>query len=249
MPDSNLIKYEDWYNTVVATGTDSFEKFHYHLQSQISELDLVGKRVLEVGCGKGAVSLYLALFSGAREVVALDEAAGVGAPVGINQALRNALDSFGLPNLAVIDADIMQNDFPTGSFDVIIANNALHHVVDSGMIFRDKQAQAGYVELFAELKRLLSDSGSLSIVEISRSLFWRWSPVKLKWKAIEWHLHPTRKEWLSVIRDSGLNLLNTRYMVPYRLRLVAQCLCNPVGHFFLALGFIIVATKDGRDRP
>jgi SAM-dependent methyltransferase len=247
MSDSNLIRYKDWYNTVVATGTDSFEKFQYHLENQISALDLVRKHVLEVGCGKGAVSLYLALLSGAREVVALDEAAGIGAPVSINKALRNALDSFGLSNLTVIDADIMQNDFPTGSFDVIISNNALHHVVDSGLIYRDRQAREGYVELFSELKRLLRDAGTLSIVEYSRTVFWRWSPVKLKWKAIEWHLHPTRKEWLSVIRDSGLNLLNTSYMVPYKLRHLAPFLRNPVAQFFLASGFLIVSSSDARD--
>ena len=64
----------------------------------------------------------------------------------------------------------------TTGFDVIIANNALHHVIDERLISRNPVACQGYVCMFAELRRLLAPGGFLSIYEFSRSSFWRWSP-------------------------------------------------------------------------
>jgi len=106
-----LDRYRNWYAREVATGSDNFSKFEYHLKNQLQRVHLSGKRILEVGCGKGAVSLYLALFSHGPHVVALDEAAGEGAPVGVNQVVKDAVLLFGINNLKVVDADIMKNTF------------------------------------------------------------------------------------------------------------------------------------------
>jgi cyclopropane fatty-acyl-phospholipid synthase-like methyltransferase len=72
----HLISIKKWYEANVAIGSDHFDEFEYHLKNQLNGFSLSGKRILEVGCGKGAVSLYLALFSGVQQVIALDEAAG-----------------------------------------------------------------------------------------------------------------------------------------------------------------------------
>ena len=86
MTDNNFVdQYKTWYDFSVATGTDTFNKFYYHIQNQFHSLPLAGKRVLEVGCGKGAVSLFLAAFSGAKQVVALDEGGWEGATCGGHQ--------------------------------------------------------------------------------------------------------------------------------------------------------------------
>jgi SAM-dependent methyltransferase len=241
--DVLLEKYKEWYSSEVAKGSDNFDKFKYHLEKQLHGLNFTGKRVLEVGCGKGAVSLYLSMFSNVQQIIALDEAAGEGAPVGINQALRGAASSFGVNNLKVVDADIMQNSFSDGVFDMIIANNALHHVIGSGLISDNPSVRNGYVNLFIELKRLLADKGILSIYEYSRFSFWRWSPVKLKWKEIDWELHPTRAEWLSVIHDASFTLKSCKYGVPYGLRYVEALLTNPIAQFLMCSSFMITAEK------
>jgi SAM-dependent methyltransferase len=238
-----LNKFREWYSSEVAEGSDNFDKFRYHLENQLQGWHLSGKCVLEVGCGKGAVSLYLALFSGVQQVIALDEAAGEGAPVGVNQVLRDAAALFGVNNLTVVDADIMNNGFSDGAFDFIIANNALHHVNESGLISKVPSVRAAYVRIFKELKRLLAAKGILSIYEYSRLSFWRWSPLKFKWKQIDWELHPTRAEWLSVIRESGFKLRSCKYGVPYRLRHMHVLLTNPIAQFTLFPSFVIAVEK------
>lgn len=236
-------KYKNWYAREVAAGSDNFTKFEYHLKKQLSGLSLSGKRVLEVGCGKGAVSLYLALFLGAQQVIALDEAAGEGAPIGVNQVLRDAVSLFGINNLTVVDADIMQNNYSDGAFDIIFADNALHHVNDSGLISKSPSVRNDHINMFFELKRLLTANGILSIYEYSRLCFWRWSPVKFKWKVVDWEIHPTLGEWLSVIREAGFFIQSCRYAVPYPLRHFELLFTNPLAQFMLYPSFVITARK------
>lgn len=162
--NSMLDKYQDWYDRTVAIGGDSFEKFHDHLQNQLRGLSLSGMNILEVGCGKGAVSLYMVLFSGAKRVTALDEATGEGAPAGITQALKDAINLFEIKNLSVVESDVMKNSFEDKYFDVIIANNALHHVVDSGLVYQEPQASSAR-KICAAFRRTQAYACALGDVE------------------------------------------------------------------------------------
>jgi len=239
---NTLVQFCEWYDRI-AQGTDTFDKFQHHLHNQLRGLSLAGKRILEVGCGTGTVSLYLALFGGCSEVVAVDEAAGRGAPVGVTQVLKDAIAAFALTNITVVEVDIMTNTFPDEAFDIIIANRALHHVVKSGLLSHDNHAYRSYVQMFGEFKRLLVREGLLTILEISRLSFWRWSPIKLRQKEIDWELHPTRAEWLFAIREAGLKVRSCDYVVPYSLRRFKPFLANSVAQFMLGPSFVITAQK------
>jgi len=243
MPESELrSQFRDWYNEI-AEGSDNCDKFTHHLQRQLRGLTLDGKKILEVGCGKGAVSLYLALFERVGRVVALDEAAGEGGPVGVTAELERAVDRFTPGNLEVVNADIMENGYPDAAFDLIIANRVLHHVVDSGYISRDAAARRDYLRVLAELKRLLVPGGMLLVAEISRISFWRWSPIRLRQRNIGWPIHPTRRELLEVVREAGFALHSFDYIVPYRLRRLRPLLARPWAQFFLGPNFVIGARK------
>jgi len=94
------------------------------------EVPLVGRRVLDIGCGNGGKSLlYLEL--GARQVVALDyvEAnAGKGADYAL-EAAATGID--------FVAADGAALPFPDHSFDVITATDTFEHFPDPGAVLRE----------------------------------------------------------------------------------------------------------------
>lgn len=154
-------EFKEFYNK---HAPDSYDRFVYHLSEQIDPLNLTDKEILDVGCGKGFVSMWIALFRGARKVVALDQSEGAGSEKGVLAFLGKASKDFNMKNIEVVKSDIMKNRFPNGSFDAIISNNALHHVVHTGKhISNNPITRKEWIGLFCELKRLLRPNGVLIV--------------------------------------------------------------------------------------
>ena len=237
----NLFLYKKWHEENIEG--EAFEKFRWLIEEQLNNISLSDKRVLEVGCGSGFISLFLAMCTDVKQVIALDEAVGEGSPINVTKPLKEAITSFGLSNIAVQEIDIMANNFPNGCFDIIIANNSLHHVITPGLLSENQIARQGYLSVFIELERLLTPGGVLLIWEYSRRSFWQWSPIKLRYKFIDWELHPTLAEWLGVIKDSGLKIERCEYKVPYAFRNMKLLFSNPVAQFFIYPSFYITASK------
>ena len=84
--------------------------------TELNEL-LDGKTVLEVGTGAGA---FLRTLTSARQVYGLDQS-----PIGTKIAREYFEDS---PNVHIIMQDLMKF---TGQFDVVIADQVLHHLPDT----------------------------------------------------------------------------------------------------------------------
>lgn len=88
-----------------------------YIATILSQCDLSGKDVLEIGCGKGRITRDLAQH--ARRVVATD-------PDG--DALAKARVAIAAANVEFMLAPSGVPDLPAGSFDVVIYTLSLHHV-------------------------------------------------------------------------------------------------------------------------
>jgi 2-polyprenyl-3-methyl-5-hydroxy-6-metoxy-1,4-benzoquinol methylase len=88
-----------------------------YIATILSQCDLTGKDVLEIGCGKGRITRDLALR--ARRVLATDPDA---------DALKTARSAIAAANVAFMLAPSGVPDLPAGSFDVVIYTLSLHHV-------------------------------------------------------------------------------------------------------------------------
>jgi ubiquinone/menaquinone biosynthesis C-methylase UbiE len=88
-----------------------------YISNILSQCDLNGKDVLEIGCGKGRITSDLA--SHARLVVATDPDIG---------ALKTARSSVNATNVDFMEAPSGIPALPNGSFDVVIYTLSLHHV-------------------------------------------------------------------------------------------------------------------------
>jgi len=88
-----------------------------YIAAIISQCDLCGKEVLEIGCGRGRITRDLARH--ARRVVATDPD---------STALESARTAVAAGNVEFVHTPAGVPDFPAGSFDAVIYTLSLHHV-------------------------------------------------------------------------------------------------------------------------
>ena len=224
---------------------EPYDAFVFHAREQLDGISLAGKRVLEIGCGRGSFSLFMALTCAPTKVTSLDEAEGCGADAALFKQLEDIAQQNSIRTIETIRADIAATDFPEKSFDVIVANFSLHHAIRSGgYIFRDQAAQKEIIFIFEKLRHYLADGGVLVLREMSRINFWRFMPYKWKMGHIEWDIHPTLCEWLWALRKAGFKNVRRAFLTPYFLsRLPSLLVRNSIANFFFSSSFYLYAEK------
>ena len=93
-----------------------------YIAAILSQCDLSGKEILEIGCGKGRITRDLA--SHARHIVATDPDVNA---LGVAQA------TISFRNIDFMEASNGIPDLPDDSFDVVIYTLSLHHVPITAM--------------------------------------------------------------------------------------------------------------------
>lgn len=119
-------------------------------------LELGGRRVLDLGCGAGGVTLHIAKAYDPAQVVGFD----VEAPV-IERARVAAVRS-GLANVSFMQSAAGRLPFLDGSFDVVFSKDALVHVPDKAAIFREVFRVLAPGGVFAASDWLISHDGEPS---------------------------------------------------------------------------------------
>jgi ubiquinone/menaquinone biosynthesis C-methylase UbiE len=110
----------------------------------LADISVSGKRVLDLGCGSGGISIHLAKIHGAGEVVAVD----VEEPV--VEAARGRAADVGLAGKVTVEHVAPGRlPFANDSFDIVFSKDAMVHIAD-------KEA------LFADLFRVLRPGGCLA---------------------------------------------------------------------------------------
>ena len=88
-----------------------------------------GARVLEVGCGTGAVTRVLATWPGMGETIGVDPS-----PVFLARARELASD---LSTISFEEADGRSLPFPSNTFDAVVFHTTLCHVPDPEVALRE----------------------------------------------------------------------------------------------------------------
>ena len=224
---------------------EPYEAFMFHAQEELKDISLNGKEVLEVGCGRGAFSLYMALSGKAKKVLALDESAGFGADESYLRSLEETVQRQSLVNVETMQASITNVVFPEGTFDVIVANFSIHHVVRSSWCLPDNsEAQRELLNLLTALKTYLKKNGILVLREMSRINFWRFMPYRWKMSHIDWEIHPTLGEWLALLNQAGFRDVSYSFLTPYFLSAWPSFIVrNRFANFFFSSTFYLYGTK------
>jgi len=235
--------YWDDFKKIYNTGSENADYFRYHFYEQFSEIDFRGKTVLEVGCGKGFVSLYIAMLTGAYHVTAIDEAVGRGSKIGILDALKENIGHLGLEShLKAIEADALT--YQSKPFDIIIANNCLHHFVDNGkQYWKDPIVANGYQNMFRHFAELLQNDGRLLIKEFDPFNIWRYISPNSFFTNIDWSIHPPFSGWLDAIRKATFYPFYVKTVVPYKLRAAQQIFAKGMFRPLFKGGVLIYCCK------
>jgi 2-polyprenyl-3-methyl-5-hydroxy-6-metoxy-1,4-benzoquinol methylase len=98
-------------------ATTRMKRANRKLRQIAADVDLDGKRVLELGCAHGQMTRQLARKGGAREAIGVDVV-----PSPMWEEFRGKRVNFTAVDLASGDA------FPPGSIDVVVSNSVLEHV-------------------------------------------------------------------------------------------------------------------------
>jgi ubiquinone/menaquinone biosynthesis C-methylase UbiE len=109
--------------TYDAVGVDFFPVFAKNLLADVGLTP--GSRVLDVGCGRGAV-----LFPAAEQVGAQGFVTGIDLSAGMIERTSADIGQRGLTNVSVVVMDAQQPTLPNGSFDAVLASCVVFFLPD-----------------------------------------------------------------------------------------------------------------------
>lgn len=98
----------------------------------LAGLDLAGKRVLDIGCGSGAIAVLLAEVYGAAEVIGIDVEDDV-----CNAATRLTAKKGVTDRVTIQRVDPGPLSFPDGHFDVVFSKDSIIHIPDKEALCAD----------------------------------------------------------------------------------------------------------------
>jgi len=118
-----------------------FKKAYLKLKKLIG--NVAGKKILDVGCGKGSFSIYLTQKGG--DVIGIDLSSNF---IEFCKEEAKKLDL----KIEFVEMNAQIPDFPDETFDIIIGSRVIHHLPDMHLFFR-------------ECKRLLKKNGFITFIE------------------------------------------------------------------------------------
>lgn len=124
-----------------------------------SKEDIIGKKVLDAGCGSG-IDLIRASFFGS-------DAVGMDLSLGSLNLLNKMVKKSGFKSLSLINADIENAPFRNGVFDTIMCYGVLHHT---------KHTEKG----LAELAKACKNGGTLYLMLYNKYSLWAYVKIFLR---------------------------------------------------------------------
>lgn len=152
------------------TEHDSVEQFNHALQSKLviayaAAIKLIhqcrrttGGKAVDLCCGPGHFTLFLAKYLGYEEVIGVDISETM-----IGKAKANAAD-WGLSDrVTFLTADVLQSDLGDGEFDLVTCNDAAHHLTGANSSSMEKVAQ-----LIGQMDKMVVPMGTILLMDLVR---------------------------------------------------------------------------------
>lgn len=230
-------------------GHHNVQAFRYDSAQLFRSTDLRGKRILEIGSGRGLLAMLMGL-QGAARVVSM-EPEMVGATSGVIAAQQERIETLGLINVEVLPADFNTWEDRGEQFDLILSRASINHLYASDKhALHHRETFENYVRMARKIHSLLAPGGvfiatdacryglfsALRVVGIRRP--WRW-----KRSGVNWRHHQNPGTWKRILRDAGFAVVTVDFPVPYQLRFASALVNTAVANFVLKGSFILRAER------
>jgi SAM-dependent methyltransferase len=200
-------------------------------------VEIADRRILDVGCGHGAATVWAALH-GAASVVALEPEMDGSTP-GSATALPQVIADLGLEDrveLHRLRLDQFEDDVP---FDVAILDSVVNHLNEAAVpyLHSDPAAVDEYVATLRPLRALLRPGGLVIVADCGRRSIWNAVGHQGPWtRDIEWDKHQQPHTCIDVFRRAGFAPHDVRWMP---VRWTGRLTGNRVVQYFTMAHFVL----------
>jgi SAM-dependent methyltransferase len=201
-------------------------------------LNLHGKRVLEIGCGKGGLVAWAAVH-GASFVLGLEPEKD-GSENSSYRTLETVVSSLCLGNVEASPKAFDEYPF-SEPFDIVLLYNVINHLDERAVI--DMHTNMASYERFVciadKLRAVTAPKGTLILTDAARSNLWgdlgKRSPFA---RTIEWNKHQNPGTWRKLFEQTGFKMVGLRWSHLYPLgKLSSNVLIHyiTISHFLMRL--------------
>jgi len=238
-------KWKEFETFLQQDGHTDLPATKYGLRRIFSGITFEGKRVLDVGSGRGLMSIY-ATLNGAHSVVSMEPELA-GSQNTVVQIQRDRIANLGLNNIDIVCDDFNTWAPPDERFDILLSFASINHIYESPKhALRHSETYQKYLRIVCKMYDLLNDKGTAIITDACRYAFFSWMKavgIRRPWRwrksSINWRLHQNPRVWRQLFLEGGFNRVEIEYPVPYRLRHLEPLLNTCPANFFLQGSFIL----------
>jgi SAM-dependent methyltransferase len=226
-------------------GHDNLSGFLHEAAHLFEHVPLAGRTALEVGSGKGLMTLYAAM-NGAAHVVSM-EPEMVGSRSGMISLQQRRLAELGLTSVEFLPEDFNAWNPAGRTFDVVLSRAAINHLYPSDRhALRDRQTFEGYLAVMRKFHQIVAPGGAVILTDACRYAFFtatRDLGVRRPWDrsktGINWRHHQNPGTWKRLMVEAGFHRVEIRYPLPFRLRRFRGIADTAAANFFLQGAFIL----------
>lgn len=176
-------------------------------------IPLAGAQVLEIGCGRGAWSIWAALH-GASHVIGIEPGAD-GSTAGSLDTMRRSIMILGLDDRIDARSELLQDlPRPDTPYDVVMMFNVINHLDEDAVtvLHKDHHACQRYIALLQDLRARMHAGSWLIVADCGRDNLWLRlglsSPLA---PTIEWHKHQNPDTWINIFEQAGFRSVDLRW--------------------------------------
>lgn len=181
-----------------------------HCLRAFGDISLEGKRVLEIGCGKGLLCIWAAI-SGASEVVGLEpleDGSGSFDSSKVYKDFKQMRTAADLSGVEMLPLRIQDYDPAGKKFDVVLMIASVNHIDEESCIRLpdDPRAREVYEKVFTQIGSLMNEGGKIVLIDCSdKNFFSDVGLVNPMAKTIEWFKHRSPECWADLLSKSGFS--------------------------------------------